>query len=178
MAQKTKAKGVPGWRSECSRCSTRSNQWARAKGYAVPTIALADDSAGGSLPLSTVVRARNQGLVLPTATVALSSARDLVAEGRPHRTVDNPLITRALMDLLSAMYLPNGEVGSCAATPLYSAEQHDPPAGAERHGVLLAAVCADDVWGDDIAGCRWGHVKVVRQRSSATHLASADGIRW
>lgn len=97
-------------------------QWALANGYAASAIALAGDSAGGNLALSTAVRARNQGLALPAAIVALSPALDLASEGESHHTVDDPFITRELMGFFNAMYVPGGDVRSPTVTPLYSAE--------------------------------------------------------
>lgn len=97
-------------------------QWALANGYAASAIALAGDSAGGNLALSTAVRARNQGLALPAAIVALSPALDLASEGESHRTVDDPFITRELMGFFNAMYVPGGDVRSPTVTPFYSAE--------------------------------------------------------
>lgn len=97
-------------------------QWALANGYAASAIALAGDSAGGNLALSTAVRARNQGLALPAAIVALSPALDLASEGESHHTVDDPFITRELMGFFNAMYVPGGDVRSPAVTPFYSAE--------------------------------------------------------
>lgn len=97
-------------------------QWALANGYAASAIALAGDSAGGNLALSTGVRARNQGLPLPAAIVELSPALDLASEGESHRTVDDPFITRELMGFFNAMYVPGGDVRSPTVTPFYSAE--------------------------------------------------------
>lgn len=97
-------------------------RWALANGYAASAIALAGDSAGGNLALSTAVRARNQGLALPAAIVALSPALDLASDGESHRTVDDPFITRELMGFFNAMYVPGGDVRSPTVTPFYSAE--------------------------------------------------------
>lgn len=97
-------------------------QWALANGYAASAIALMGDSAGGNLALSTAVRARNQGLPLPAAIVALSPALDLASEGASHHTVDDPFITRELMGFFNAMYVPGGDVRSPTVTPFYSAD--------------------------------------------------------
>lgn len=97
-------------------------EWALANGYAASAIALMGDSAGGNLALSTAVRARNQGLPLPAAVVALSPALDLASEGESHHTVDDPFITRELMGFFNAMYVPGGDVRSPTVTPFYSAD--------------------------------------------------------
>lgn len=97
-------------------------QWALANGYAASAIALMGDSAGGNLALSTAVRARDQGLPLPAAIVALSPALDLASEGESHHTVDDPFITRELMGFFNAMYVPGGDVRSPLVTPFYGAD--------------------------------------------------------
>ena len=97
-------------------------QWALDSGYAPSAIALAGDSAGGNLALSTAVRARDQGLPLPAAIVALSPALDLASEGESHHTVDDPFITPELMGFFNAMYVPGGDVRSPAVTPFYGAD--------------------------------------------------------
>ena len=97
-------------------------RWALAQGYTAAAIALAGDSAGGNLALSTAVRARDQGLPLPAAVVALSPALDLAGEGASHHTVDDPFITRELMGFFNAMYVPGGDVRSPTVTPFYSAD--------------------------------------------------------
>lgn len=97
-------------------------QWALDSGYAPSAIALACDSAGGNLALSTALRARDQGLPLPAAIVALSPALDLASEGASHHTVDDPFITPELMGFFNAMYVPGGDVRSPAVTPFYSAD--------------------------------------------------------
>ena len=97
-------------------------QWALDNGYAPSAIALMGDSAGGNLALSTAVRARNQGLTLPAAIVALSPALDLASEGESHRTVDDPFITPELMGFFNAMYVPGGDLRSPSVTPFYSAD--------------------------------------------------------
>lgn len=97
-------------------------QWALDGGYAPSAIALAGDSAGGNLALSTAARARDQGLPLPAAVVALSPALDLAGEGQSHHTVDDPFITPELMGFFNAMYVPDGNVRSSAVTPFYGTD--------------------------------------------------------
>jgi len=95
-------------------------RWALDQGYDASAIALMGDSAGGNLALCTALRARDQGLPLPAAIVALSPALDLAREGESHRTVaDDPFITPELMGFFNAMYVPDGNVRSPAVTPFY-----------------------------------------------------------
>ncbi|RLJ36340.1 hypothetical protein C8C98_0005 [Acidovorax sp. 106] len=74
--------------------------------------------AGGRLggratwPCPRAVRARDLGMPLPAAIVALSPALDMASEGGSHHTVDDPFITRELMGFFNAMYVPGGDVRS------------------------------------------------------------------
>jgi epsilon-lactone hydrolase len=97
-------------------------EWALANGYAASAIALAGDSAGGNLALSTAVRARDLGMPLPAAIAVMSPALDMASDGESHRTVDDPFITRELMGFFNAMYVPGGDVRSPTVTPFYSAD--------------------------------------------------------
>lgn len=97
-------------------------QWALAQGYAPAAMALVGDSAGGNLALSTAVRARDQGLPLPAAIVALSPALDLASDGESHHTVDDPFITPELMGFMTAQYLPEGDPRSPTVTPFYGVD--------------------------------------------------------
>ena len=97
-------------------------QWALANGYAASAIALAGDSAGGNLALSTAVRARDLGMPLPAAIAVMSPGLDLASDGDSHRTVDDPFITPELMGFFNAMYAPDGDLRSPRITPFYSAD--------------------------------------------------------
>ncbi|RYH61643.1 MAG: alpha/beta hydrolase [Alcaligenaceae bacterium] len=102
-------------------------RWALDKGYAAAATALAGDSAGGNLALSTAVRARDGGLPLPAAIVALSPALDLASSGESHHTVNDPFITRELMDFFNAMYAGSGDLRSPSITPFYGSQLHGLP---------------------------------------------------
>src|SRR5208282_3506268 len=56
----------------------RSNKWLLDQGIRPGHIALIGDSAGGALAVTTILRAREQGLPLPAATMPLSPWRDII----------------------------------------------------------------------------------------------------
>ncbi|MBK7684634.1 MAG: alpha/beta hydrolase [Rhodocyclaceae bacterium] len=75
-------------------------------------IVIAGDSAGGNLSLVTLLRARDAGLPMPAATVALSPAVDFSMSGRSavvNEAVD-PLFTVAMLRWMGEMYLPEMEM--------------------------------------------------------------------
>jgi len=103
-------------------------RWALQQGYAPSAVALAGDSAGGNLALSTAVRARDEGLPLPACIVMLSPALDLAGEGASHQVEEPPpLLTRELMALFNSAYVGEGDLRSPSVTPLYSDLSGLPP---------------------------------------------------
>src|ERR1700731_539006 len=59
----------------------RSYQWLLDQGIRPDHVALTGDSAGGGLAVTTILRAREQGLPLPAATVPLSPLLDMGGAG-------------------------------------------------------------------------------------------------
>lgn len=103
-------------------------QWVLRQGYAPSAIALAGDSAGGNLSLSTALRARDEGLPLPGCVVMLSPALDLAGDGESHKVEeDPPLVNRDLAELFNRCYVGEGDLRSPKVTPLYSDLSGLPP---------------------------------------------------
>jgi acetyl esterase/lipase len=103
-------------------------RWALEQGFEPSAIALAGDSAGGNLALSTALRARDEGLALPGCVVMMSPALDLAGDGDSHTTLQNaPLLTKALVDLFNRVYVGEGDLRSERVTPFYSDMSGLPP---------------------------------------------------
>jgi acetyl esterase/lipase len=103
-------------------------RWALDQGYPPSAIALAGDSAGGNLALSTAVRAREVGLPLPGALALMSPALDFTGQSESYRTIDDaPLLTRGLMDLFTHVYVGDGDPRSPKVTPFDSDLSKLPP---------------------------------------------------
>jgi monoterpene epsilon-lactone hydrolase len=83
-------------------------------GYAPGQIVIAGDSAGGNLTLSTLLRARDLGLPLPCAAVALSPLTDVTLTGDSISRNDghDPVFTAAVVAKLAPLYLPSGVMPS------------------------------------------------------------------
>lgn len=109
-----------------------------------PVAAIAGDSAGGALALSTLLRLRDSGRTMPRACVAFSPVTDLAATGDSVITNDrkDALFFGASIARLPEVYLP-GDVSprDPLASPLYAALDGLPP--------LLLHVGADEVLRDD-----------------------------
>ncbi|MFT2019344.1 alpha/beta hydrolase [Streptomyces sp. 796.1] len=114
------------------------------QGVAPEHIVLAGESAGGGLALTTLLTARDAGLPLPAAAVALSPGLDATFSGESMTTKHDadPLFTRAELVTLVAHYL----AGQDPDQPLLS-----PARRAELAGLppLLLQVGSNEVLLDD-----------------------------
>jgi acetyl esterase/lipase len=102
--------------------------WALEQGFDPASIALAGDSAGGNLALSTALRARDKGVPMPGCVIMMSPALDLAGDGESHTTlVDAPLLSQELVDLFNRAYAGEGDLRSSLVTPFYSDMSGLPP---------------------------------------------------
>ncbi|MCP4615737.1 MAG: alpha/beta hydrolase [Bradyrhizobium sp.] len=104
--------------------------WMRKQGFAAEDIALAGDSAGGNLVLTTMLSLRDRSEPLPAAGVMMSPWTDLAATGASYQTraEADPIHQRSMILALAKGYL--GEVGDARdplASPLYADLSRLPP---------------------------------------------------
>jgi phosphinothricin tripeptide acetyl hydrolase len=90
-----------------------------ARGAAPARMALIGESAGGGLAVAALVAARDQGLPMPAACVALSPWTDLACEGRSHTALHgrDPLLTRNILLEMAALYLGGHDPADPLASP-------------------------------------------------------------
>ena len=99
-------------------------RWVLDQGTAANHIALTGDSAGGALAITTILRAREQGLPLPAATMPLSPWLDMEAAGGSFETNKerDVLVSREIIQAMSETFLERTETGGirwlirCAVT--------------------------------------------------------------
>lgn len=100
-----------------------------AEGASPARLALAGDSAGGALVLSTLVQARDRGLPLPAAAALLCPLVDL--EGRGASMTDraglDPVIQRPALVRSAHLYLAGADPRHPLASPLYAELSGLPP---------------------------------------------------
>jgi monoterpene epsilon-lactone hydrolase len=85
----------------------KSYKWLLDQGVQPGHIALIGDSAGGGLAVTTILRARGQGLPPPAATIALSPWLDMEATGDTFETnaARDLLMTRDVIQMMAATFL-------------------------------------------------------------------------
>src|SRR6266566_5519892 len=108
----------------------RSYKWLLDQGIRPNHVAVIGDSAGGGLAVTTILRAREQGLPLPAATMPLSPWLDMEATGEKFETnaAKDVIVTRDLIQGMAGMFL--GESGNRQdplANPLHADLKGFPP---------------------------------------------------
>jgi acetyl esterase/lipase len=91
---------------------------------------LIGDSAGGGLAVTTILRAREQGLPLPAATMPLSPWLDMDATGETFETnaAKDLIVTRDLIQGMAGMFLgEGGNLQDPLANPLHADLNGFPP---------------------------------------------------
>lgn len=104
-------------------------RWLTGGGIRPEHIATVGDSAGGNLCTTLVLRARDQGLPLPAAVMALSPWYDMEATGESLKTnasVDR-LVSPEISQSMSQMYLGDASPNDPLANPLYAEFAGMPP---------------------------------------------------
>ncbi|MDV6212706.1 alpha/beta hydrolase [Rhodococcus erythropolis] len=97
--------------------------WLLDQGIDSRHIALAGDSAGANLAVTTALAARDKGLDLPVAIVALSPWFDMenTSSTLDSNAAHDALVQRALVEQMATMFLgPNGSARDPLANPLYA----------------------------------------------------------
>lgn len=101
-------------------------QWLRGQGFAAQDMALAGDSAGGGLALSTLLALQGRGDPLPAAAFLMSAWTDLAATGDSYETraAADPIHQRPMIQAMARNYLGAGvDPRDPLASPLYASEE-------------------------------------------------------
>jgi acetyl esterase/lipase len=104
--------------------------WTLDQGLKPENLALAGDSAGGSLVLGAMIDLHERGLPLPAAAVLLSPWTDLAATGESYvsRAEADPIHQRPMILALAKNYLgEQGDPRNPLASPLYADLKGLPP---------------------------------------------------
>jgi acetyl esterase/lipase len=104
-------------------------RWMLEQGYRQRPFAIAGDSAGGSLSLVTLMRARDALLPLPDCAVLLSPSTDLTmsAPSARYNAQLDPMFSPAAQDLLPNVYCPGQDRHNPLLSPLFGNWNGLPP---------------------------------------------------
>ena len=101
---------------------------ALSEGYSSSELAIAGDSAGGGLALSTLINLREEGIPLPSSGVLISPWLDLSSSGNSiikNESID-PIINKETLNSFASKYLNGALPTTHLASPLF-AELNDLP---------------------------------------------------
>ena len=116
----------PGPVDDCAR----AYRWLLDQGIRPNHIAVTGDSAGGALAVTTVLRAREQGLPLPAAMMPLSPWVDMEATGESFQTNrdKDALVSSDIIKVMASTFLgEGGNPKDPLANPLYADLRGLPP---------------------------------------------------
>lgn len=104
-------------------------EWLLAQGQDPAATVLSGDSAGGALTVTVMVQARERGLPLPAAGVAISPWVDMAHLGESMQTRDgiDPLCTRAALDIQARAFLAGARATNPDASPVHADVRGLPP---------------------------------------------------
>ena len=104
-------------------------RWLVDHGHADRPLAIAGDSAGGSLALVTLMRARDASLPLPDCGVLISPSTDLTMSGPSveYNERADPMFANVALGLLPDLYCPGVERTHPWLSPLFGQWQGLPP---------------------------------------------------
>jgi acetyl esterase/lipase len=105
-------------------------QWLLDQGIQPGHIALAGDSAGGGLCITTLLLARDKGLPMPAATMPISAWYDMEVKGESMMTNDGKdvLFTKGWVESIAGMFLgKDGNPRDPYANPFYADLKGLPP---------------------------------------------------
>lgn len=104
-------------------------RWLVEQGHAARPLAVAGDSAGGSLTLVTLMRARNAMLPMPGCAVLLSPSTDLTLSGpsAKYNADADPMFAAGAADLLPPLYCDGQDLRNPLISPLFGNWDGLPP---------------------------------------------------
>lgn len=102
-------------------------RWLLGQGTSPGSIAIAGDSAGGGLVISTLMAIRDQGLPAPAAGLSISPWTDLTTSGASAEAVDDPVVSADGLRMMATTYLAGNDPRDPYASPLFGDLSNLPP---------------------------------------------------
>ncbi len=102
-------------------------RWLRKQGFLERKIAIAGDSAGGNLTLTTLMKLRNAGDPLPGAAACLSPVADFSPKGSSTQPYHDPLLPARAIKMYNRSYVANHDPCDPLISPVFGDWQGLPP---------------------------------------------------
>ena len=101
--------------------------WLLKQGFLAQKIAIAGDSAGGNLTLTTLMKLRDRGVPLPAAAVCLSPVTDLTEKSGSYEDFKDPLIPPKAARFYSESYVGHNDARDPLISPVFGDLKGLPP---------------------------------------------------
>lgn len=116
-------------------------KWLLKHGFSPTNLALAGDSAGGNLTLTTLMKLRDSGLSLPATAVCLSPVADLTKAVENLKQNYDPLLHPRAGEMYNQSYVGNADASDLLISPVFGNWEDLPP--------LLIYAGEDEVLSED-----------------------------
>ena len=116
-------------------------RWLLKKGISTQNIAVAGDSAGGNLTITSLLKLRDDGDPLPAAEVCLSPVTDLTNKTDSHQEIKDPLLPPKAVRFYNKAYVAQNNAHNPLISPVFGDLRGLPP--------LLIHVGEDEILRDD-----------------------------
>jgi acetyl esterase/lipase len=170
--------------------AVKAHEWLRAQGFKPEKTAVAGDSAGGNLAITTALKLRELGKPLPGAVIAFSPWLDMGAKGDTFESnaKTDVFINRDMAVMMAGLYLGGASATNPLANPLHADLKGLPPlyviagdaevlqADAQRFVDRARAAGAD---ASVVYGAGQQHVyQFMAGRSPEADASIADAAKW
>jgi acetyl esterase/lipase len=104
-------------------------KWVLSQGIKPEKLIIAGDSAGGNLTLTSLIKLRDEGMLLPVAAVCLSPATDLTLSGESLKTRAelDPFVTPEGTEFMVSQYVEEKDRKDPLVSPLFADLRGLPP---------------------------------------------------
>jgi len=102
-------------------------RWLLQQGIAAQNMAIAGDSAGGNLTITTLMSLRDGGDPLPAAAACLSPVTNLTKKGDPQNRFRDPLLPSKAMQFYTQSYVGSSDARDAFISPVFGSWNNLPP---------------------------------------------------
>ncbi len=101
--------------------------WLLKQGFSAQSIAIAGDSAGGNLTITSMMKLRDSGIPLPAAAACLSPVTDLTEKSGRRKDFKDPLLPPKAVRFYSESYVRDNDARAPLISPVFGDLRSLPP---------------------------------------------------